>query len=225
MYKKTYKDLSAKEALILRFFEITATRIYEILGGKRNSVCNKKAALHAAWLYRKYLVSLPKSYSFLYQCYINAENGQAYTISDIQEYFLKTLMNTKIPVSVMESIAGGGCAYQGLNYSLGILEWSKEIDRLFQNETWNWKNDLTLTKVSDAEAEGREMLYIYVEFLDKPSQRPVLLRRIGPFTKYVYRYSAAFDAETLEPVDISGIEVARLRTRPANDSECSCFYD
>ncbi len=225
MYNKTYKDLSAKEALILRFFEIAATRTYEILGGGEGRAYNRKAALHAAWLYRKYIISLPKSYPFLYQCYVNAEDGQPYTIGEIQTDFRNALDNSGILPSVMGSIERGGCVYQGLSYTLGVMEWSKEIDRLFRQETWNWKNDLTLTKVSEGDAEGREMLYVHVEFLDKPGQKPVILRRIGPFTKYVYRYSAAFDAETLEPVDISHIQVARLRMRPANETECDRLYD
>ncbi len=224
MEKKTYKDLSMKESLILRFFEIAATKAYRILGGGNGGVYTKKGVLHAAWLYRKYIVTLSADFPFLEDCYINAEDGNAYTIPQIQDYFLHALMKTGLRKVVVGSIADGGLMYQGLNYTLGALEWSVSINALFRKETWNWKNDLTLTRVSLADAEGKEQLYVHVEFLDKPDQRPVILRRIGPFTRYVYRYSEAFDAETFEPVDISGIEVARMRTRPASDRECDRLY-
>lgn len=224
MEKMTYKDLSMKESLILRFFEIAATKTYRILGGGNGGVYTKKGVLHAAWLYRKYLVSLPADFPFLEDCYINAENGKSYTVPQIQDYFLHALMKTSLRKVVMGSIADGGLFYQGLNYTLGALDWSVGITNLFRKETWHWKNDLTLTRVMPGDAEGKEQLFVHVEFLDKPNQKPVILRRIGPFTRYVYRYSEAFDAETFEPVDISHIEVARMRPRPANDRECDRLY-
>lgn len=222
--KTTYKDLSPKEALVLRFFEIATRRAYEILGGQNDRPCSKKGALHVAWLYKKYLVALPEYYPYLEDCYLLAENGEAYTVPEIQDYFLNALMKCNMSKAIIGSIADGGVAYQAINYTLGAMEWSADITRLFKAETWHWKNDLTLTHISDSDAEGREQLYIYLEFLNKPEQKPVIIRRVGPFTKYVYRYSAAFDAETFEPVDISDISVARMRTRPANEYECDRLY-
>ena len=182
MEKMTYKDLSMKESLILRFFEIAATKTYRILGGGNGGVYTKKGVLHAAWLYRKYLVSLPADFPFLEDCYINAENGKSYTVPQIQDYFLHALMKTSLRKVVMGSIADGGLFYQGLNYTLGALDWSVGITSLFRKETWHWKNDLTLTRVMPGDAEGKEQLFVHVEFLDKPNQKPVILRRIGPFT-------------------------------------------
>ena len=70
-----YKDLSLKEASILRIYEMAVCLCDEYVKKVRSGEGTPRDLVHAAWIYRKYIYCLDRAYYFVSQCAFLGSKG------------------------------------------------------------------------------------------------------------------------------------------------------
>ena len=70
-----YKDLSLREASILRIYEMAVCLCDEYVKKVRSGEGTPRDLVHAAWIYRKYIYCLDRAYYFISQCAFLGSKG------------------------------------------------------------------------------------------------------------------------------------------------------
>ena len=140
-----YKDLSLKEASILRIYEMAVCLCNEYVKNVRSGEGTSRDLVHAAWIYRKYIYCLDRAYYFVSQCAFLGSKGNLIPADKaVKQVFKDILSIAGTNRKTVKSVLKGGWAYQLMDNSIGRAVWNDEFKKSVAKEMYDFTHSADL---------------------------------------------------------------------------------
>lgn len=142
---KVYKDLSLREAKILRVYELAICACSDYAKKVQHGEGTSRDLIHAAWIYRKYIYCLEKTYYFVSRCAFLKTDGTLVSATGPVKHIYKEIIElAEDNRETVKSVLKGGWAYQLMDNTIGKISWNEEFKASVKEEMYDFTHECDL---------------------------------------------------------------------------------
>lgn len=225
-----YKDLSLREARILRIYEVAVCLCNEYVKKVRSGEGTSRDLIHAAWIYHKYIYCLDRSYYFIYQCAFLEKGGKLLpAYKAIRQVFKDILSSANSNRKTVKSVLKGGWAYRLIDNSIGRTTWKDEFNKSVKEEMYDFTHTCDLLDAGSSHFASRKDSRIddhgkivVIEFIAY-DHYPILTFAIADAMGNL-QYQHPLDLETCRPIIMDELRRVNMRWHEATEEQSDKYW-
>ena len=225
-----YKDLSLKEASILRIYEMAVCLCNEYVKNVRSGEGTSRDLVHAAWIYRKYIYCLDRAYYFVSQCAFLGSKGNLIPAEKaVKQVFKDILSIAGTNRKTVKSVLKGGWAYQLMDNSIGRAVWNDEFKKSVAKEMYDFTHSADLLDAGysyfstrkDARVDDRGQIVV-IEFIAYDHD-PIITFAIADAMGNL-QYQHPIDFATSRPIILNELRDVHFRWHDASEEQAEKYW-
>jgi hypothetical protein len=225
-----YKDLSLREATILRIYEMAVCLCNEYVKKVRSGEGTSHDLVRAAWIYRKYIYCVDRSYYFISQCaFLDPKGSLIPAEKAVKQVFRDILSIAGVNRKKIKSVLKGGWMYQLIDNSIGRTVWNNEFKKAVTKEMYDFSHSADLLDAGyshfstrkDARVDDRGQIVV-IEFIAYDHD-PIITFAIADAMGNL-QYQHPVDFATYRPIIMDELRDIHFRWHDASEEQAEKYW-